>query len=324
MSDKTKKEIVKRIEELEYKELNARNERYDLIDELQEICSHSPEVMATEKDDGSPDMMIECYKVFNPDWTCRGFKYEVGKTYTHDGDMELCKAGFHACKKLIDCFLYYNFNPLNKVAKVNLYGEVLSDGKKTCASKIKIVEEISWHDVLEMVNIGHRNVGRHNVGHSNVGNYNVGRHNVGNYNVGHHNVGHRNVGRHNVGHCNVGRHNVGNYNVGHGNTGFFNTYTPTVRMFNRDTGMAFYDVKIPEIFNKLQTVIWVDSENMTAEEKSENTNWETIGGYLKIIPYKEAWQNLLKDVDKKTKDEIKAMPNFDKDIFCEITGVMID
>lgn len=25
--------------------------------------------------------MLKGFKVFNPDWTCRGFKYEVGKTY---------------------------------------------------------------------------------------------------------------------------------------------------------------------------------------------------------------------------------------------------
>ena len=248
--------------------------------------------------------MLECYKVFSPDWTCRGFKYEVGKTYTHDGNIGLCKAGFHACKKLIDCFLYYNFDPLNKVAKVNLYGKVLSDGKKTCASKIKIVDEISWNDVLDMVNIGWGNTGNCNTGDYNTGNRNTGTRNTGDYNTG--------------------NRNTGNCNTGDYNTGFFNTYTPTVRMFNRDTGMTFAEIKIPIIFSRLRTSIWVDLESMTDEEKVQNKNWETIGGYLKIIPYKEAWQNLLNHIDEKTKDEIKAMPNFDKDIFYEITGVMID
>ena len=88
--------------------------------------------------------------------------------------------------------------------------------------------------------------------------------------------------------------------------------------------MTFAEIKIPIIFNSLRTSIWVNFEKMTDEEKVQNKNWETIGGYLKTIPYKEAWQNLLNDIDEKTKDEIKAMPNFDKYIFYEITGVMID
>mgnify|MGYP006267288197 FL=1 len=37
------------------------------------------------------------YKGFNPDWTCRDFKFEVGKTFEHKGDVSLCNSGFHFC-----------------------------------------------------------------------------------------------------------------------------------------------------------------------------------------------------------------------------------
>ena len=50
---------------------------------------------------------IKGYKVMNPDMTCRGFKFEVGKTYKHEGRIELCNAGFHFCLKASDCFNYY-------------------------------------------------------------------------------------------------------------------------------------------------------------------------------------------------------------------------
>lgn len=40
---------------------------------------------------------LEGYKVFSQDWTCRGFKYEVGKTYEHQGNIEMCGKGFHFC-----------------------------------------------------------------------------------------------------------------------------------------------------------------------------------------------------------------------------------
>ena len=47
------------------------------------------------------------YKAFNADWTCNGHKYEVGKTYTMDGNIELCESGFHACLVPFDCWSYY-------------------------------------------------------------------------------------------------------------------------------------------------------------------------------------------------------------------------
>ena len=49
------------------------------------------------------------YKITNPDGTCRNFKSEVGKEYTHDGDMKLCESGFHFCINAAACFNYYDF-----------------------------------------------------------------------------------------------------------------------------------------------------------------------------------------------------------------------
>ena len=49
---------------------------------------------------------IKAYKILNHDYTCRGFKYEIGKTYRLEDekgkliDPELCDRGFHACAKL--------------------------------------------------------------------------------------------------------------------------------------------------------------------------------------------------------------------------------
>ena len=42
-----------------------------------------------------PIKSILAYKVFNSDWTCRGFQYEVGKTYSIKGEPVMCKSGFH-------------------------------------------------------------------------------------------------------------------------------------------------------------------------------------------------------------------------------------
>lgn len=58
------------------------------------------------------------YKVFNSDWTCRDYQYEIGKTYEIAESPKCCKVGFHFCEKLVDCFNYYSFDPNNKVAEI--------------------------------------------------------------------------------------------------------------------------------------------------------------------------------------------------------------
>jgi hypothetical protein len=165
------------------------------------------------------------YKVFDPDWTCRGFRYEVGKTYEHKGELELCRSGFHFCKKAIDCFRYYKFNPNNKVAEVVALGRIIEvDGDTKCVTdKIKIERELSWHEVLDLVNTGHANTGFGNSGDYNGGSYNSGYSNSGDYNSGYDNSGNYNSGYNNSGDYNSGHSNSGNYNSGHSNSGNYNS-----------------------------------------------------------------------------------------------------
>lgn len=109
------------------------------------------------------------YKVFNPDWTCRGFQYKVGETYTHEGDIDACKSGFHFCRRAADCFNYYSFDSKNKVAEVEAIGVVKTDGNKSVTDKITIVREVEWQELLTIVNTGNRNTGNWNAGDWNAG-----------------------------------------------------------------------------------------------------------------------------------------------------------
>ena len=123
------------------------------------------------------------YKVFEPDWTCRGFQYEVGKTYEEDVTPRVCERGFHFCKKAADCFSYY---PLIKVKSCRSYrpGEVM----KARASAVRsgsnhtrsLMGRTFYHNQHWRRKFGLRNSGNGNSGDQNSGDQNSGDWNSGN------------------------------------------------------------------------------------------------------------------------------------------------
>ena len=288
---------------------------------------------------------VKGYKVFESDFTCRGFKYEVGKTYKHEGSISLCEAGFHFCSQLKDCFNYYSFNPDNKVAEIVASGEVIVGDVKSVTNTIKIVREISWSEVLEMVNTGKANTGYCNTGDWNTGDWNTGDRNTGYYNTGYYNTGDWNTGDWNTGYCNTGYYNTGDWNTGYCNTGYYNTglfnscnysnglfnsKSPKIYMFNKPTELTYEELKEkhPEAYNLLyysnfRLTEWISDYDMSDEEKTAHPEYKTTGGYLKVHEYKEVCQKMWDSFTDEERKKIKKLPNFDKDIFKEITGIEV-
>ena len=96
-------------------------------------------------------------------------------------------------------------------------------------------------------------------------------------------------GNYNSGDCNSGNYNSGNYNSGNCNSGIFNTDTPFMMSFNRPTSMTYV-----EFLNSL--------------------SYSFYGLCLRISR---------NEIDADDIERIKALPNFDAEIFKEITGIHI-
>ena len=167
--------------------------------------------------------MIKGYKVFCEDWTCRDKQYACPGKFEEDVDVKVCGAGMHFCKRAIDCFNYYSFDPRNHVCEVVAFGEVAEEVDKCCTNGLEIVREIPWSELLGIVNVGFNNAGLGNSGDFNSGDYNSGDYNSGDRNSGHRNSGHRNSGHCNSGDFNSGNRNSGDYNSGIRNSGNYNS-----------------------------------------------------------------------------------------------------
>ena len=266
---------------------------------------------------------IKGFKVFNPDWTCRGFQYEVGQTYEEKVVPSVCDRGFHFCKQAKDCFNYYAFDPDNKVAEVVALGEVSEEGDKCATNKIQIVREIPWSELLNMVNLG-----KGNVGLCNSGNRNSGNRNSGDCNSGNRNSGNRNSGNRNSGDWNSGDWNSGDWNKASNVAGCFNTEQHKLMFFDKETDMTFDQWRRSDAFYLLNQIDfrpteWIYEEDMTDEEKTAHPEYKTTGGYLKVRDNKDCCIEWWNGLSETRRNIIKEIPNFDAEKFFEITGIRV-
>lgn len=179
-------------------------------------------------------------------------------------------------------------------------------------------------------NDGDFNAGDYNIGHCNVGNYNIGNHNGGRNNRGNFNTGDRNIGDTNTGSYNIGNNNTGDFNLGDNNTGCFNTNQQTVLFFNKPSCWTLENWRCSYAYRILaempqRTTKFTYYNQTTDEEKEIYNTAEITHGYLSMVEttkeHRQKWWNALHTTQKLA---VMSMPNFDKNIFYEITGIDVD
>ena len=238
--------------------------------------------------------VVKGFKVFNPDWTCRNKAYTCPGKFEEDVTPSVCDEGMHFCKKAADCFNYYRFDPENKVAEVVAYGTVAEDGDKCCTDKLEIVREIPWAELLEIVNTGKGCTGLCNSGD-----------------------------------CNSGNRNSGDWNKCSFSNGCFNTTSPKIYLFNKPSEWTYEDWLNSEaryLLNQIpgDVLEYIYLSDMTDEEKADHPEAEITGGYLKKLDNSECAVIWWRGLSDRQKAIIIAIPNFDKAIFKEITGIDVD
>jgi hypothetical protein len=103
------------------------------------------------------------YKATDKDMKCRGFQFELGKWFEHEGELVECQSGFHFCEQPSGPWAYYQ-DPGTRIFKVECEGVLEkpfapgADAKRVC-KRIRFVEEIN---VTGDSNTGHRNTGNWN------------------------------------------------------------------------------------------------------------------------------------------------------------------
>ena len=277
--------------------------------------------------------------------------------------LELCSdTVFHYCNSLRDVDGFYDaVTGDNRFFEIEVLGEEVTDGTKCGSDHIKILREITGEElnILKGLingntglfnsgdwnsgdwnsgygnsgnwNSGNWNSGDWNSGDWNSGNWNSGYGNSGNWNSGYGNSGNWNSGDRNSGNWNSGNWNSGNWNSGYGNkcngsNGVFCTQEDmNIRIFNKPSGMSLRDFYRSRYYNALCSAPFnlTDWIKYTDKEKAEDEDKALIGGCFKTYTMEEAWANWWDALTDENKEIIKSIPNFDAEIFREITGIEV-
>ena len=108
------------------------------------------EKAVTKKPEETPAPVVG-FKGFDKDLKCRGFQFEIGKEYKHEGAVKLCGSGFHFVEYPLDAFNFYapGLSRYAEVEPVGLSDETESGDSKRVAAGLVIKAELSFSALVE-------------------------------------------------------------------------------------------------------------------------------------------------------------------------------
>lgn len=91
-------------------------------------------------------------------------------------------------------------------------------------------------------------------------------------------------------------------------------------MFNKPTNLEWDEIDHPH-FDEFYLNKWISESEMTDDEKKTDPQFYVRGGYLKTYEWKDAWSNFWKNTDEENRKKFLKLPNFDAEVFLDITGI---
>ena len=103
-----------------------------------------------ETEPAAPVERTIAFKAFDANFQCRGYQYEVGKTYRHEGEVVICQSGFHAVENYMDVWTYYPLHG-SRYAEVELVGPVVrhDEDSKIAGAEIVIKAELKLPEFIK-------------------------------------------------------------------------------------------------------------------------------------------------------------------------------
>ena len=245
-------------------------------------------------------------KGFDKDLKCRGYQFEIGKDYKIDlpegyklTTNDLCSNKvFHFCDGLSKVHSHYSCdNETNRYCIIEVLGQMCDDGDKCGSNHIRIVREIMGEELAIAKGLTGGNTGL--------------------FNSGYRNSGDRNSGDLNSGDLNSGDRNSGVFNKTNGSNGVFCNIEPKICIFNIPTDWTLKEFYMSKYYSAI-----ISSDFPLTEWKPKETPGENgVDGELVVNTYEDACRRWWDGMTNSNKEVIKSIPNFNIDVFCDITGI---